>query len=180
MPPKTKKKTKKGKTKASKCKCSSHIRSTKVSVGGGGGGGGGAPIVYATYAPPPPSMPTSMPFETGQGFAPKKFERTPYNNHSVNASQGNYSANASQAHSIMSLLEKYFHDADAAKPQLEAGRSDNPMSEASRYSESSVNMSTSSFTNQASRSIPAADIIGTSRAKAPSTQGGNSKLQTPL
>ena len=53
----------------------------------------------------------------------------------------------------MSLLEKYFHDADAAKPQSEAGRSDHPMSEGSRYSESSVNlspnkMSTSSFIDQ--------------------------------
>lgn len=179
MPPKTKKKTK----KSSKCKCSNHIQNTRVTVGGGGGGG--APIVYATYAPVPPQMQTSMPYETGRGFVPEKFERNPYNNHGVNASQGNYSSNAPQAHSDMSLLEKYFHDADAAKPQSEAGRSDHPMSEASKYSESSVNMSTSSFTNQASRSIPATQFVGGSqsipaRAKAPSTQGGNSKLQTPL
>jgi hypothetical protein len=125
-------------------------------------------------------MQTSMPYETGRGFALEKIKRTPYNTHGVNAIQGNYSSNAPQAHSDMSLLEKYVHDADAVKPQSEAGRSDTPMFEASRYSESSVNMSTSSFTNQASRSIPATDIIGTSRAKAPSTQGGNSKLQTPL
>jgi hypothetical protein len=135
-----------------------------------------------------------MPYETGRGFAPEKFERTPYNTHGVNASQGNYSSNVPQAHSDMSLLEKYFHDADAAKPQSEAGRSDHPMSEGvgasgSRQSQSSVNMSpntmsTSSFTNQVSISIPATEIIGGSRGKAissiPATQGGNSKLQTPL
>jgi len=129
MPPKTKtkKKTKKGKTKSSKCKCSSQIQNTKVTVGGGGGGG--SPIVYATYAPPPPQMPTSMPYETGRGFPPEKFERTLLNDHGVNTSQGNYSSNAPQAHSDMSILEKYYHEADAAKPQSYAGHSNATMHE---------------------------------------------------
>ena len=71
MPPKTK--TKKKTKKSSKCKCSNHIQNTRVTVGGGGGGGvGDAPIVYATYAPAPPQMQTSMPYETGRGFVPKK------------------------------------------------------------------------------------------------------------
>jgi hypothetical protein len=91
-------------------------------------------------------MQTTMPYETGRGFAPEKFERNPYNIHGVNASQGNYSTNAPQANSDMSMLEKFFHDADAAKPQAEVDCSDQPMSEGagasgSGHSQSSLNMS---------------------------------------
>ena len=165
MPPK--KRTKKSKGKASKCKCSNHIQNTRVSVGGGGGGGG-APIVYATYAPPPPQMQTSMPYELGRGFAPEKFERTPFNEHGVNV-QGGYASNAPQAHSDMSLLEKFFHDEAAAnKPPSYAGSaaqmSEGPGPTASMHSESSVNnraMSTSSITDHLrSRSVHPTDIIG--------------------
>jgi hypothetical protein len=145
-------------------------------------------------------MPTSMPYETGRGFASEKFERTPFNNPVVNA-QGNYTSNASQSHSNMFLLEKCFHEADAAKQTSYAG-SHAAMTESlgqslSIYSGISVNMSrntmsTSSFTNHVSRSVPPTqDLggsfsipttrhVGSSRGKAPSTQVGNSKLQTPL
>ena len=54
---------KKAKTKAPKKskarRTVSHVQKVSVRVGGGGGGGGSipAPIVYATYAPPPPTQP---------------------------------------------------------------------------------------------------------------------------
>ncbi len=43
-----------------------------VSGASGGGGGYGPPIVYATYAPPIPSMPTSATWESGRGFEPDR------------------------------------------------------------------------------------------------------------
>ncbi len=133
-------------------------------------------------------MPTSMPYETGRGFAPEKFERTPFNNHGVNA-QGNYSSNASQAHSDVSLLEKYFHEAEAAKHTSNAGRhaamSEGRGQSGSVHSGSSVNMSrktmsTSSVTDrlrsvpptqdlEGSFSIPATQRVGSSRRKAQSS-----------
>jgi hypothetical protein len=152
-------------------------------------------------------MPTSMPYETGRGFAPEKFERTPFNTHGVNA-QGNYSSNASQAHSDMSLLEKYFHEAEAAKHTSYAGShvamSEGPGQSGSVHSGSSVNMSrktmsTSSVTDRlrsvhptqdlgGSFSIPATQRVGSSRGKAqssiPSTRVDGSMvprvIETPL
>ncbi len=141
-----------------------------------------------------------MPYETGRDFAPEKNERAPFNNHGVNT-QGNYFSNASQAHSNMSILEKHFHEADAAKQASymgsHAAMSEDPGQSGSIYSGRSVNMSrktmsTSSFTNHVSRSvpptqhlgayfsIPATQHVGGSREKATSKQVGNSKLQTPL
>ncbi len=109
MPPKTKKKTKKGKAiKGGKCNCSSQIQNTKVTIGGGGQGGGGRQSLTQRMSLPPSQMQIIMPYETGGGFALEKFEENSYNTHGVNASQENYSSNAPQAHSDMSLLEKIF------------------------------------------------------------------------
>lgn len=71
--PKTKPRAKK--SKSNKVTVTQNTKVTVSGAGGGGGGGGyGPPIVYATYAPPIPTMQTSATWESGRGFEPERRE----------------------------------------------------------------------------------------------------------
>ena len=87
MPPRKKAKAKAPK-KSKARKTVSHVQQVSVRVGGGGGGNIPAPIVYATYAPPPPTQPTQFVFDNGMPPGPVK--------RSTNSSQPNRGIGYSQ------------------------------------------------------------------------------------
>ncbi len=78
----SKKKTKAPRPKKAKSKAKTPTKMSqvqKVNVRGGGGRGGmPTPIVYATYAPVPPTQPTQFVFDNGLPPAPVKREPAPH------------------------------------------------------------------------------------------------------
>jgi hypothetical protein len=73
MPPREKAKALKSK-KSKAWKTISHVQKVNVRDGGGVGGGGRSPepVVYATYAPPPPTKSTQFVIDNGSSPAPVK------------------------------------------------------------------------------------------------------------
>ena len=70
MPPPRKKATAKAPKKSKARKTVSHVLKVSVRVGGGGCGSMPAPILYETYAHPPPTQPTQFVFDNGMPPGP--------------------------------------------------------------------------------------------------------------
>jgi hypothetical protein len=142
MPPtkKTKKAAKpkkgKGKTKTKMSQVQKTHVHVRVGAGGGGGGGMSAPIVYATYAPPPPANPTQFIFDNGLPPAPVKAAPVSLSSGGVTV-KPKYPVRP-QSHQGMSPLDKFFFDAARHRPPTEASLSsydDLPRRAASKKSE---------------------------------------------
>jgi hypothetical protein len=116
MPPKkTKKATKpkKGKGKTTKM---SQVQTTRVNVrvgmGGGGSGVMSAPIVYATYAPPPPTQPSQIVFDNGLPPTPDK--QKPRNHSSTGVNHAPKYPVRPRPHQGMSPMDKFLFDSEAS------------------------------------------------------------------
>ena len=87
MPPKKKTKVPRPKKAKARAKTTTKMSQVqKVNVRVGGGGGMPAPIVYATYAPAPPTQPTQFVFDNGLPPAPVKREPAPHSMTGVSVS----------------------------------------------------------------------------------------------
>jgi hypothetical protein len=105
MPPKKTKKATKPKNAKGKTKSKiSQVQKTHVNVRveTGGGGGVSAPIVYATYAPPPPTQPTQFIFDNG--LPPTPVKQDPRKHSSTGVSHTPKYPVRPQSHSGMSPL----------------------------------------------------------------------------
>ena len=120
MPPKKTKKSKKAKGK-SKGKRMSQIQNTKVSVRVGGSGAVPAPIVYATYAPPPPTQPTQFIYAEGLPPTPIKQEPQRFTGHGVPDKRKQ--PVKPQPHSGMSTIDNWIHHAQAHRSVSESSYS---------------------------------------------------------
>ena len=135
MPAKKGRAKKKSKPRARKssCPCSSGkvTQNTKVTVsgagGGGGGGGYGPPIVYATYAPPIPSMPTSATWESGRGFEPERREMPKFARDSMAQTTSDAAAQTSNkvAQSAIDSYRKLFSGRSSRGAQTQAAGTTN-------------------------------------------------------
>jgi hypothetical protein len=132
MPPRKKSKAPKSK-KAKAKKTISQVQKVSVRVGGGGGGGGSmpAPIVYATYAPPPPTQPTQFVFDNGSPPAPVKREPAPHSSSLTGVSVSQKYPSRPQPHQHMSPLSQYLFDSAmaGAPPSLSSIYSESVKSE---------------------------------------------------
>ena len=142
MPPKKSKKGKAKKATKSKSTRVSQVQKTRVNVRVGGGLGGvmPAPIVYATYAPPPPANPTQFIFDNGLPPAPVKAAPVPLSSGGVTV-KPKYPSRP-QPHQGMSPLDKFFFDSARHRPPSEASLSsydDLPRRAASKKSEQGAN-----------------------------------------
>ncbi len=72
--PKTKPRTKTSKVKIEVTVTQNTKVTTSGANSGDGGGGYGPPIVYATYAPPIPTIQISATWKSGRGFEPERRE----------------------------------------------------------------------------------------------------------
>ena len=108
-PKKSKKATKPKKTKGKTKTRMPQVQTTQISVrvrtDGGGGGGVSAPIVYATYAPPPPTQLAQFVYDDGLPPAPNKQE--PRKHISAGVSHTPKNPARPQSHSCMSPLSRY-------------------------------------------------------------------------
>jgi hypothetical protein len=107
--PKTKPRAKK--SKSNKVTVTQNTKVTVSGAGGGGGGGGyGPPIVYATYAPPIPTMQTSATWESGRGFEPERREMPKFARDAMAQTTSNAAAQTSNkvAQSAMDSYRKMF------------------------------------------------------------------------
>ena len=105
MSPKKKSKAKAPKPKKGKGnKTISQGQKVSVRVGGGGGGSMPAPIVYATYASPPPTQSTQFVFDNGSPPAPVKREPAPHSSSLTGVTVSQKYPSCPQPHQHMSPL----------------------------------------------------------------------------
>jgi hypothetical protein len=126
MPPKKKTKAPRPQKAKARAKTTTKISQVqKVNVRVGGGGGMPATIVYATYAPAPPTQPTQFVFDNGLPPAPVKREPAPHSMTGVSVSHKTPSR--PQPHQHMSPMSQYL---------VNSARAGAPPNLSSIYSES--------------------------------------------